>query len=79
MEELHQREVAEKLARYDELERKYASQKNNNATANNAMHGLQALIQQGFIKVNRDGTVEPILDEAQRSQLASDYAQTHQV
>ena len=41
------------------------------------MHGLQALIREGFIKVNRDGTVEPILDEAQRIQLATNYAQTH--
>jgi len=45
--------------------------------ANNAMFGLQGLIQQGFIKVNRDGTVDPILDEAQRNQLAKDYAETH--
>ena len=40
MEEQHQREVAEKLARYDDLERKYERQLSNNATANNAMHGL---------------------------------------
>ena len=70
MEEQHKLEVEEKLARYDELERKYANQKNHNAMANNAMHGLQDLIQSGFIKVNRDGTVEPILDETERNQLA---------
>ena len=46
--------------------------------AHNAMHGIQDLIQQGFIKVNRDGTVEPIHDEAQRNQLAMNYANTHQ-
>ena len=78
MEELRKQEVEEKLARYDELERKYASQKNSNAVAHNAMHGLQSLIQQGFIKVGRDGTVEPILDESERNQLAMNYANTHQ-
>ena len=44
MEELHKREVEAKLARYDDLERKYASQKNEIAMAHNAMHGLQDII-----------------------------------
>ena len=76
MEEQRQREIEEKLARYDELERKHASELNNFATAANAMHGLQDLIKQGFIKVHQDGTVEPILEEADRNQLQNDIAQS---
>ena len=40
------------------------------------MHGLQDLISQGFIKVHRDGKVEPILEEADRNQLKMDIAQS---
>ena len=76
MEDQRQREITEKLARFDELERKYERQLSNNATANNAMHGLQNLISQGFIKVHRDGTVEPILEEAERNKLQMDFAQS---
>ena len=67
MEELHKQEVEAKLARYDELERKYASQKNEIAMAHNAMHGLQDIIKQGYIKVHRDGSVQPILEEEDRN------------
>ena len=44
MEEQHKWEVEEKLARYDELERKCASQRYEIALANNAMHGLDNII-----------------------------------
>ena len=42
------------------------------------MHGLQDLISQGFIKVHRDGTVEPILEEADRNQLKMEIAQSQE-
>ena len=44
MEEQRKQEVEAKLARYDELERKYANQRNEIALATNAMHGLQDII-----------------------------------
>ena len=65
------------MAKFAEMELAIQQLQQQNMKAHNTMSGLHGLVTGGFVTVDNNGNVEPVLEESQRLQIQMNHQQAN--